>query len=36
MKDLFLPHTFWDSQPVPKPSDELNVPESEYDKYIKF
>ena len=34
VKPLFSPHNFWDSQPVPKVSDELSFPEEAYDKAI--
>jgi hypothetical protein len=30
IRPLFSPHTFWDTQPVPKVSDELNFPEEAY------
>ena len=35
MMPLFEPHNFWDNQPVPKPTDQVSIDESLYDKPIE-
>lgn len=35
IEPLFAPHTFWETQPVPQPGDELNLPESCFDTAIR-
>ena len=34
LKPLFYPHTFWDSQPVPKPGQESTLPDDAFDTCI--
>ena len=36
IEPLFAPHTFWETQPVPQPGDELHLPESCFDQAIKL
>ena len=32
---LFEPHQFWDNQPVPKSTDQLSLPEDQFDRPIE-
>lgn len=36
IEPLFAPHTFWETQPVPQPGDEMHLPESCFDQPIKL
>jgi len=35
IEPLFAPHTFWSTQPVPQPSEELHLPESCFNTAIR-
>ena len=36
IEPLFAPHTFWETQPVPQPGDEMHLPESCFDSAIRL